>query len=179
MGHLLLKNDYFAVIGRQTSAVAGDLSQKHENRNVCDRNVAAGDASSRHVANPVILINTLPLLEAQASSEIEQIVTTADRLFRFAGGGDAADPPTREALRYRHALLDGFAPLQSRPLCTATAELVCSRSKDAPMQVRRMPGTAVANDATAEIIYTHPDGEERILSLLGNWERFLHGEDSC
>jgi len=127
--------------------------------------------------NPAILINTLPLLEAQASSEIEQIVTTADRLFRFAGGGDAADPPTREALRYRHALLDGFATLQSRPLCTATAELVCSRIKDAPVQVRRVPGTALANDATAEIIYTPPEGEARIRGLLANWERFLHGED--
>ena len=49
------------------------------------------------------------------------------RAFRFAGGSDAADPPTKEALRYRHALLDGFATLPARPLCTATAELVCSR----------------------------------------------------
>lgn len=129
--------------------------------------------------NPTILINTLPLLEAQASSEIEQIVTTTDRLFRFAGGGDAADPPTKEALRYRHALLDGFASLNDRPLCTATAELVCSRIKDAPMQVRRVPGTALANDATAEVIYTPPEGEERIRGLLANWERFLHGEDAA
>lgn len=129
--------------------------------------------------NPTILINTLPLLEAQASSEIEQIVTTADRLFRFASGGDAADPPTKEALRYRQALLDGFASLKSRPLCTATAELVCSRIKDAPMQVRRVPGTALANDATADIIYTPPEGEDRIRGLLANWERFLHGEDGA
>ena len=129
--------------------------------------------------NPAILINTLPLLEAQASSEIEQIVTTADRLFRFAGGGDAADPPTSEALRYRRALLDGFAALQSRPLCTATAELVCSRIKDTAVQVRRVPGTALANDATAEVIYTPPEGEDRIRGLLANWERFLHGEDGA
>ena len=129
--------------------------------------------------NPAILINTLPLLEAQASSEIEQIVTTTDRLFRFAGGGEAADPPTKEALRYRHALLDGFASLPTRPLCTATAELVCSRIKDAPMHVRRVPGTALANDATAEIIYTPPEGEDRIRDLLANWERFLHGEDAA
>ena len=129
--------------------------------------------------NPTILINTLPLLEAQASSEIEQIVTTADRLFRFASGGEAADPPTKEALRYRHALLDGFASLKDRPLCTATAELVCSRIKDAPIQVRRVPGTALANDATADIIYTPPEGEDRIRGLLANWERFLHGEDGA
>jgi Fic family protein len=129
--------------------------------------------------NPTILINTLPLLEAQASSEIEHIVTTKDRLFRFAGGSDAADPPTKEALRYRHALLDGFATLPARPLCTATAELVCSRIKDATVQVRRVPGTALANDATAEVIYTPPEGENRIRGLLANWERFLHGEDGA
>ena len=127
--------------------------------------------------NPTILINTLPLLEAQASSEIEQIVTTTDRLFRFAGGSDAADPPTKEALRYRHALLDGFATLPARPLCTATAELVCSRIKDAPMQVRRLPGTALANDATGQVIDTPPEGENWICSLLANWEPFLHGEE--
>jgi Fic family protein len=129
--------------------------------------------------NPAILINTLPLLEAQASSEIEHIVTTTDRLFRFAGGGIATDPPTKEALRYRYALLDGFATLPARPLCTATAELVCSRIKDTAVQVRRVPGTALANDATAEVIYTPPEGEDRIRGLLANWERFLHGEDGA
>ena len=129
--------------------------------------------------NPAILVNTLPLLEAQASSEIEHIVTTTDRLFRFAGGGNAADPPTKESLRYRHALLDGFATLPARPLCTATAELVCSRIKDTAVKVRRVPGTALANDATAEVIYTPPEGEDRIRGLLANWERFLHGEDGA
>lgn len=129
--------------------------------------------------NPTILINTLPLLEAQASSEIEQIVTTTDKLFRYAGDGDAADPPTREALRYRHALMDGFATLSSRPLCTATAERVCSRIKGAPIKVRRVPGTALANDATNDIIYTPPDSEDRLRDLLANWERFLHGHEEA
>src|SRR3990167_6782475 len=61
------------------------------------------------IPNQSILINTLPVLEARASSEIENIVTTADRLFRFAqhdgeGGDVQADPATKEALRYRTAL---------------------------------------------------------------------------
>jgi Fic family protein len=47
------------------------------------------------------------------------------------------------------------------------------------MHVRRVPGTALANDATAEIIYTPPEGENRIRKLLANWERFLHGEDAA
>ncbi|MCF6212329.1 MAG: hypothetical protein L3K24_17090 [Gammaproteobacteria bacterium] len=38
------------------------------------------------IPNQSVLINTIPLLEAQASSEIENIVTTSDQLFRFADG---------------------------------------------------------------------------------------------
>lgn len=57
-----------------------------------------------HLPNPAVLINTIPILEAQASSEIENIVTTTDELFRYADHQDAANPATREALRYRTAL---------------------------------------------------------------------------
>ena len=62
------------------------------------------------IPNPGMLINTLPLLEARASSEIENIVTTADVLFRHLRAQPAADPATKEALRYRHALLDKTLP---------------------------------------------------------------------
>uniref|UniRef100_UPI00374CCF74 Fic/DOC family N-terminal domain-containing protein n=1 Tax=Rhodoferax sp. TaxID=50421 RepID=UPI00374CCF74 len=40
------------------------------------------------IPNQTMLINTLPLLEAKDSSEIENIVTTADQLFQYAQGGD-------------------------------------------------------------------------------------------
>jgi Fic family protein len=57
------------------------------------------------IPNQDILVGSIPLLEAQASSEIENIVTTADRLFRFANEpASQADPATKEALRYRTAL---------------------------------------------------------------------------
>ncbi len=64
------------------------------------------------IPNQAMLINTLPLLEAKDSSEIENIVTTTDRLFKFAGGDDThADPATKEALRYRSALDEGWQTL--------------------------------------------------------------------
>src|SRR5690606_36331985 len=44
------------------------------------------------IPNQAILINTLPLLEAQSSSEIENIVTTTDRLFQHRATDDHADP---------------------------------------------------------------------------------------
>jgi Fic family protein len=126
------------------------------------------------IPNPGVLINALPLLEAQASSEIENIVTTMERLFQFRHFDERADPATREALRYREALMEGFSALKQRPLSTRTAELVCSRIKDADMRVRRIPGTALANQATGEVIYTPPTGEDVIRTHLANWERYLH-----
>src|SRR5881275_126465 len=61
--------------------------------------------AAEHIPNQALLINTLPLLEAQASSEIENIVTTTDRLFQYRSAADQADPATREALRYSQALM--------------------------------------------------------------------------
>lgn len=65
------------------------------------------------IPNPALLINTLPVLEAQASSEIENIVTTVDRLFRHTQVETGADSATREALRYRRALLEGVSRTSS------------------------------------------------------------------
>ena len=73
------------------------------------------------IPNQTVLIKTLPLLEAQASSEIENIVTSADRLFQFRAGDENADPATKEALRYSQALLEGYQTLKDRPLSTGTA----------------------------------------------------------
>ncbi len=127
------------------------------------------------IPNQGMLINTLPLLEAQASSEIENIVTTTDRLFQFREADEKADPATKEALRHGHALMHGFRVLKDRPITTATAEAVCTRIKGVETQVRRIPGTALANEKTGQIIYTPPVGESLLRDLLANWERFLHG----
>ena len=45
------------------------------------------------------------------------------------------------------------------------------------MDIRRIPGTTIANSATSEVIYTPPVGEVVIRNLLSNWEQFIHGED--
>jgi Fic family protein len=130
------------------------------------------------IPNPAMLINTLPVLEARASSEIENIVTTADRLFRHLAADSGADPATREALRYRRALLEGVKALKARPLTTRTAESICTQIKGVQMSVRKVPGTALANHATGEVVYTPPGGEARIRDLLANWERFLHDDSA-
>ena len=124
------------------------------------------------IPNQSVLINTLPLLEAQASSEIENVITTTDRLFQYREMDENADAATKEALRYSQALLEGYESLRERPLTTRTAEQICSHIKGSEMRVRRVPGTALARGQT--IVYTPPVGEDLLRSLLANWERFLH-----
>jgi len=133
------------------------------------------------IPNQTMLINTIPLLEAKDSSEIENIITTTDQLFQHAQGdlfgGVQADPATKEALRYRSALYSGYQSLKARPLCTATAVQICRTLKGVDMDIRRTPGTQLAQERTGEIIYTPPETEARLRELLANWERFLHNEE--
>ncbi|WP_304641650.1 protein adenylyltransferase Fic [Pseudomonas sp.] len=124
-----------------------------------------------------LLINLLPLLEARASTEIENIVTTNDRLFQYAEDAEHADPATKEALRYRTALRQGVEQLRQRPLCSNSAQDICSVIKGTRMDVRKVPGTVLGNQATGEVVYTPPVGEGVIRDLLANWEAFLHERD--
>ncbi|MCT7377901.1 protein adenylyltransferase Fic [Chelativorans salis] len=131
--------------------------------------------SGQLIPNQAVLINSIPLLEAQASSEIENIVTTADRLFRFANEpGNQADAATKEALRYRTALHQGFRMLKDRPLSTSMAVEVCRTIKGVELDIRATPGTALMNDATGHVIYTPPEGRELLRDKLANWERYIH-----
>lgn len=132
--------------------------------------------AGRLLPNPNILIHAVPLLEAQASSEIENIVTTADELFKHveSGGGDYA---TKEALRYRSALFAGVDAIRRRPLTAATAARVCSELHGREIDVRAVPGTRIANPTTREIVYAPPEGADVIRDKLSDWERFVHAQD--
>ncbi len=132
--------------------------------------------AGRLLPNPAVLVHTVPLLEAQASSEIENVVTTADKLFKHVelGGGDHA---TKEALRYRTALFAGIDEIRHRPLTAQTAALVCTKLQDREMAIRAMPGTRIANPITGEIIYAPPEGADLIREKLSAWERFIHADD--
>jgi len=137
--------------------------------------VAALRQAGTLIPNQDVLINTIPLLEAQASSEIENIVTTTDALFKYAQfDPENADPATREALRYRTALRQGVESLKAKPLSTSTAIAVCSTIKGRRMEVRRVPGTTLTNPAKNAVIYTPPVGEALLREKLANWEQFIH-----
>jgi len=82
-----------------------------ESKKVLKKVVAAGRTLAElkglgaTIPNQSILVNSIVLQEAKASSEIENIVTTNDALFEaFASGSKRIDPATKEVLRYREAL---------------------------------------------------------------------------
>lgn len=156
-------------------------SQELETRAVLKKCITARSAlaelkqSAALIPNQTVLINSIPLREAQDSSAIENIVTTSDRLFRYANiDPEKADPATKETLRYRQALMEGYRSLKDHPVTTRTAVTICRAIKDAEIDVRRTPGTTLINDKTGEVIYTPPVGEVLLRSLLGNWETFLN-----
>jgi Fic family protein len=124
-----------------------------------------------------VLISVIPLLEAKDSSEIENIVTTNDALFREASlGDDEGDPAAKEALRYRAALYHGLESLKARPLSARTATEICRLLTGVDLDVRTIPVT-LTNRHTGETIYTPPQEEPRLRGLLSNWETYLHNQE--
>jgi Fic family protein len=127
------------------------------------------------IPNAAVLVNALPLLEARASSEIENIVTTTDKLFEFADiAEDKADAATKEALRYRTALYEGSKMVQRRMLTTDMAIQICSTIKGIELDIRSDSGTRLKNRKTGEVIYTPPVGQKLLQEKLENWASFMH-----
>ncbi|MGI9225853.1 MAG: protein adenylyltransferase Fic [Woeseiaceae bacterium] len=127
------------------------------------------------IPNSAVLVNALPLLEARASSEIENIVTTTDKLFEFADiAEDKADAATKEALRYRTALYEGTKMVQRGMLTTDMALQIVSTVKGIELDLRAESGTTLKNRASGEVIYTPPVGQKLLQTLLDNWADFMH-----
>ena len=127
------------------------------------------------IPNAAVLVNALPLLEARASSEIENIVTTTDKLFEFVDiAEDKADAATKEALRYRTALFEGSKMVQRRMLSMDMAIQICSTIKGVELDIRDDSGTRLSNRKTGAVIYTPPVGQKLLVEKLQNWADFMH-----
>ena len=121
------------------------------------------------IPNQSILINAIPLQEARLSSEIENIVTTLDELYRATVGAPGrTDPRTKEVLRYRTALRHGYDVLQRSHLSLDLLIEVCSILCDEPVNVRDQESTIIEDLATGSVIYTPPRGRSLVLSMLRN-----------
>ncbi len=81
------------------------------------RALATVNGNLNRLPNPLMLVNTLALQEAKASSEIENIFTTEDELYKAISESHneaKVNPATKEVLKYREALWTGFNELQTR-----------------------------------------------------------------
>ncbi|WP_027697371.1 Fic family protein [Vibrio litoralis] len=144
------------------------------------RALSALNQVARLLTNQNLLVNLIPILESKSSSEIENIVTTTDALFKHESDSSTADPATKEALRYKKALFLGFESVSgdnARPLNTNTAVDICSELIDKQVDVRKVIGTNLKNQRTGEVIYTPPVGEDNLRNKLSNWESYIHDHD--
>lgn len=146
--------------------------------NSANKALAALNGAVNAIPNDKILIQGIVLQEARLSSEIENIVTTNDELYRAAANQEFdSDPQSKEILRYREALWHGIKRLKKQPLSTSLFVEIVEIIKNSNIGIRRTPGTTVINAATKEPIYTPPEGENIIREKLANLERFIHEEN--
>jgi Fic family protein len=146
---------------------------------VASRALAELKGAGDLIPNQAVLVRMIGLQEAKLSSEIENIVTTNDELYRaFADETGKTDPPTKEVLRYNEALWYGIDQMKSgRLLSTSLFEEIVQIITQNTAGVRRVPGTAIVSDRTKATIYTPPEGERVIRDKLAALEQFLHTED--
>jgi Fic family protein len=129
--------------------------------------------------NSKILLNAVILREARASSEIENVITTHDKLYQaLSVKGSAPDAATKEVLRYREAILYGFQFIQQKGyMNTNTIIAIQKLLEENNAGIRKLPGTALRSAATNQVIYTPPDEHETILRLMKNLEDYLNEQD--
>ena len=134
--------------------------------------------TAAQLPNPRVLVSSIVLQEARVSSEVENIVTTNDELYRAAAGvaEGLTDPATKEVLRYGDALWYGFDQLSKRPLSTSLFVELVQIVRQTSAGIRNTPGTSL-KDNQGQVIYTPPEGQSVLFAKLKNLEQFLHAED--
>ena len=145
---------------------------------ISSRRLAELKGIAGSIPNQAILINTLSLQEAKDSSEIENIVTTHDELFKDDVLPEAfANPAAKEVLRYRQALRVGFEQVKRSGLLTANhiieiqAELERNNAG-----FRKLPGTEL-KDSGGQTVYTPPQEPTEIVALMSDLERFINDSE--
>lgn len=133
---------------------------------------------SETIPDQNILINTLSTQEAKDSSAIENIITTHDEMFKeelfseFINNASA-----KEVRNYTIALKKGFQLVQKNSLLTNNVILeIQGELEKNKAGFRKLPGTALINDKTGEIVYTPPQNPEEIIQLMNNLEEFINND---
>lgn len=146
---------------------------------VAHRHLAELKGRAAIIPNQGILIDTLSLQEAKASSEVENIVTTQDELFQanlFPEG--PRSPAAKEVARYRDALKCGYQALRSsNGLITNNAVIQMFQAlKGTDEGFRETPGTALKNETTGDIVYVPPQDAKEIIEHMTSLEQFINDD---
>jgi Fic family protein len=128
------------------------------------------------VVSPKPNLDFIYLLEAKDSSEIENIITTHDELFKEDLFGDfLSKAAAKEVSSYKQALQTGFYRVKETGLLTNQLLLdvqACIEHNHAGF--RKLPGTALKNLHTGETVYTPPQHPEEVLRLMANLEKVIN-----
>jgi Fic family protein len=143
------------------------------------RALAQLNGALTNLPNPHLFLDAIHILEAKASSEIENIITTNDDLYKsLVAERKQENQATKEVLFYKEALWKGLESLDKKPFITTNlcVEIVqCIKKNTSGIRVK--PGTKLAN-SFGEVVYTPPSGENVIREKLSNLEKFINEDTS-
>lgn len=131
------------------------------------------------IPNQAILINAIVLQESKDSSEVENIITTKDKLYQAISVSKAVDSATKEVMYYREALYDGWRKLKNQGFVSINNIIEMQKvliKNDAG--IRKTPGTVLLNETTGQVMYSPPDNPEVLKALLSNLAEYLNDDDS-
>lgn len=130
---------------------------------------------ARSIPNQNILINALSLQEAKDSSEIENIVTTHDELYRADVGSLNISNQAKEVQRYREALYKGFTLIGENGLLLKKHIVEIQQVLEGnDAGIRSQSGTVLKNEKSGEIIYMPPQNHADIQELMDNLEKYIN-----
>lgn len=125
--------------------------------------------------NPKILLNAITLGEAKDSSEIENIVTTYDEIYKEMTTEGMISSAAKEVLRYRKAISLGFEELKENGFISTKALVNIQKCIESDKGgIRKIPGTVIKNTKTNEVIHVPPQSEQEIYEYLSNLEKYIN-----
>jgi Fic family protein len=125
---------------------------------------------AKTIPNQAMLINAVVLQEAKDSSEIENIITTQDELYRALATVGKQPVQVKEVINYRKAIFTGFEIIEKQGfLQVSDIETIQKTIIENNAGIRSMAGTVLKNDKTGEVVYTPPQEKSEILDLLSNF----------
>ena len=140
-----------------------------------NRALAKLNGTAKIIPNQNILINALVLQEAKDSSEIENIITTHDELFRAGLDIESVTHEAKEVQHYREALIKGYELVRDTGLLLKRDIIhIQGILEQNDAGVRRQSGTVLRNMATGEVVFEPPQEYEEIQELLSELEKFIN-----